>query len=126
MKCPQCLSLISYLSEHCPACQFQYSEDVYNRLIEIVDEEEMASYLEELNAIKVLENISPGITTVPLSSTKKSEIYHYTINIEAPDPKIEPTKTDVERNNLVFLYFLIPIIAIVLIIVIIILKKKRK
>jgi hypothetical protein len=120
-------------NQYYKACQisvYAIPEDKFNETkIEKINSEEesmssqeVISYFESIGGKEVITGIST-YNEVSDASPVKEENNHYTISLS--QVKIEPDKRDVPKNILIYLYIILPIIAI-LIIVFILIKRKRK
>lgn len=84
--------------------------------------EDVETYLTGVNAIKVIDNIH-FYKEVPIFSTEKAIKNYYSIDLN--QVKEKPDKIDTKKNNLFYVYIIVPIIAL-LIILFIIHRKMRK
>jgi hypothetical protein len=80
------------------------------------------TYFETSNSIKVISNVE-FYKNVPIGSTEGSITNYYTIDLNKL--KEQPDKKQIERNNLIYGYILVPIIALIIILAIIILRRKK-
>jgi len=72
--------------------------------------------------IKVIDNVR-GYDEVPISSTQNNVINYYIVDL--PKTLIEPTRTEVGRNNFIYLYSGAAVLALIIIICIILYKRKK-
>lgn len=82
----------------------------------------LSLYLDSLNKTLVLENLE-HYKQVPVSSTQKEINNDYTVDFAKV--KTTPDKREISRNNLIYYYICVPIIALVIIAIIIIRKYRR-
>ena len=79
------------------------------------------NYLDE-NAKEVISGIG-SYTQVPITSTKKEINYYYTIDLNTI--KTSPDDKMIVRNNLIYYYIGIPIIALIIILIVLLVRKKN-
>lgn len=82
--------------------------------------EEFNDYL-ETEGVKIIENV-PHYKTRPITSTEEVENNFYTISLS--EVKEKPDQINIERNNLIYWYICIPILALIIILFILI-KRRR-
>lgn len=99
-----------------------FNDNLVNELTRLQSDEERDNYLESLNAIIVLREVSSGSVQVPETSSQKEIIHDYEISIEGVNESTK--KTTVKRNNGYYLYFIIPLVALIIILFIIFRRKK--
>ncbi|MEM4266904.1 MAG: hypothetical protein QW404_02525, partial [Candidatus Nanoarchaeia archaeon] len=97
-------------------------ERARNSEVQIDVKEELKSYLASKGAKEVISDIVT-MKTVPESSTEQSYTEYYTVDLESVQKKA--ASTDVERNSLVYLYIIIPVVALFIILFLVI-KKRQK
>ena len=78
--------------------------------------------LESKGFIKVLDNI-PHVDYRTITTTVKSTTNYYTVSLE--NVTLKPSKTEIERNNLIYAYFIIPIVVLIIILLILVLRNKK-
>jgi hypothetical protein len=98
----------------------QKIKDLARRDIEI-NETEIKSYFDSLNAKEVVKNIQVS-TTVSDTSTVKE--INNTYSVDVNKLKITPDNKKITRSYLVYLYIIIPILALIIIILIIYRRRK--
>lgn len=83
--------------------------------------EEIKSYLYSIGGKEVLNNLGT-YKQIPITSPLEEENNYF--NVSLSQVKIEPDKTENPKNNLIYFYILIPIIALIIIMLIIVRKRK--
>ncbi|MFH1332053.1 MAG: hypothetical protein ABIH63_02090 [archaeon] len=104
----------------------QAFEDIYvkarNSDTPVNVQEELDSYLSSTGAKKVISGVRIQ-KVVPESSTEQSYTEYYTVDLTAV--REQPSDVVVERNYLIYLYVVVPLVAL-LIILFLVINKKRK
>jgi hypothetical protein len=85
--------------------------------------EEVKAYFDSIGGKEVIESVNT-YSEVPVVSSLKGIKRYYEVSLN--EVQESPTKTVRVRSNIVYLYFLVPIIALGIIVWIIIKKKRRK
>ena len=83
---------------------------------------QVEEFLAASNAKQVITNIKV-YSQVPVSSAQESITYLYEIDLS--QTFVKPTDSQSERNYLIYVYTIIPIIAVIIILLIIFLRKKK-
>ncbi len=110
----------------CGVSVYAISKEDFNieKINEINKEENYSIQVEKFNSInkrEVIKNIET-YTTVPDSSTQ-NEINNY-YEIDVNKLILEPSNKKITRNNLIYVYIIIPIIALIIIIFLIFRRRK--
>lgn len=117
--CPYQLYLSVYAIE-----KSKFNETKFNGLFsERVEgiELQREGYFESVSAKEVIKNVRVT-KQVPITSTQKSITNYYTIDLS--EVKEKPDKVVIERTPLIYVYIILPIIALIIILLIIFLRRK--
>jgi hypothetical protein len=90
-------------------------------IIQDENKSKISDFFNSSNVIKVLEGIQTS-KVIPVTSSEKVIMKTYEINLSKTI--IDPKDTVIENNNLIYLYIILPVIAIVIIAIIVIKRKK--